>query len=187
MNEFKKENPKNSKKLKEIRDFVIVLVITVVATFFIRNYVFARADVDGESMQSTLLNKDVLFEEKICLFTHEFKRTEIVTFDSNDPNHEIYVKRIIGLEEDTIEIKNGKVFRNGTELKEDYLNSGVVTMGDTFLHENQKYTVPKGCIFVMGDNRGYSKDSRTIGPVKIKDIKGHVIIRAYPFKDIKTF
>lgn len=187
MDEHENENNNDLKKVKELVNFAIMIAIAFLATLFIRSAVFARADVDGKSMQSTLHDKDVLFVEKICLFTHEFKRSEIVIFDSHSQDHDIYVKRIIGLEGDTIEITNGKVIRNGAEIKEDYLDSGVITLEDKFLHENQKYIVPKGCIFVMGDNRGDSTDSREIGPVKIKDIKGHVVIRAYPFKDIKTF
>lgn len=184
--EDKKDNDEN-KTLKEIRDFVIALVIAIAAAMIIRNVVFARADVDGPSMQSTLHNNDVVFVEKICLITKEYKRGQIIIFDSKNENHDIFIKRIIGLEGDKLEIKNGKVYRNGVELKEDYLNPGMKTYGDTYLREDQVYTVPKGCIFVMGDNRTDSTDSRKIGPVNISDIKGHVIIRAYPFNQIRTF
>lgn len=173
--------------LSEIRNFFVIFIIIFGIALFIRNDVLARADVQGRSMQPTLHGNDVLFVEKICLFTHDFKRGEIVIFDSKQHNHEVFVKRIIGLQGDTIEIKNGKVYRNGTMLQEDYLTPGVITKGDVFLCENEKYIVPKGCIFVMGDNRGNSNDSRALGPINIKDIKGHVIIRTYPFNQINTF
>lgn len=176
-----------TKFIKELRNMAIVIVLALLATLFIRNSVFARADVDGKSMQSTLQDKDILFVEKICLFKHDFKRGQIIIFNSHLRNNDIFVKRIIALEGDTVEIKNGKVIRNGIELKEDYLDLGVITVGDTFLTDDKEYVVPKGCVFVMGDNRGDSSDSRKIGPVKIKDIKGHVIIRAFPFKNIKKF
>lgn len=190
MYKFKNQNEtekSNSRTFKEIRSFAITFILILVIALFIRNDVFARADVEGKSMQPTLHGNDVLFVEKICLFTHNFKRGEIIIFDSKQHNHDIFVKRIIGLEGDTIEIKNGTVYRNGAELEEDYLAPGITTHGDIFLNEGKEYTVPKGFIFVMGDNRGDSEDSRYLGPINIKDIKGHVVIRAYPFNQINTF
>lgn len=183
----KSDKKDDDNTLKEIRDFVIALVIAIVAATLIRKVVFMRADVQGPSMQSTLHNNDVLFVEKICLLTKDYKREQIVIFDSENTNHDIFIKRVIGIEGDKLEIKGGKVYRNGVELKEDYLNKGMKTYGDTFLHEGQVYTVPRGCIFVMGDNRTNSADSRKIGPVNINNIKGHVIIRTYPFNQMKIF
>lgn len=183
--DLKKENKSSSKS--KVLEYLISIIAAFVIAFAFRQYVFARADVDGQSMQSTLHNKDVIFVEKLSLFSHNFKRGQIVIFNSHNYAEDIYVKRVIGIEGDEIELKDGKVFLNGSELKENYLDPGTETNPGAFLQENQKYKVEKGQVFVLGDNRGNSVDSRTIGPVNIKDIKGHVVVRVYPFSKIRTF
>lgn len=179
------------KKLKskaaEIRDYVIIIVVAILISLLFRQYVFARETVDGYSMMSTLKDRDVTFVEKLSRYSNSVKKGEIVTFQSGDENHSIYVKRVIGLPGDTIELLNGKVYLNGKELEEPYLKKGTYTGSEAFLHEGQKYKVPEDHIFVLGDNREKSKDSREIGPVAYKALDGHVIIRIYPFNEIKVF
>lgn len=174
-------------KVAEIRDYVIIVVVAIFISLLFRQYVFAREAVDGSSMMSTLKDKDVTFVEKLFRYSNSIKKGEIVTFQSGDENNSIYVKRVIGLPGDTIELLNGKVYLNGKELEEPYLKKGTYTGGEGFLHEGQKYKVPEDHIFVLGDNREVSKDSREIGPVSYKALDGHVIIRAYPFNEIKIF
>jgi signal peptidase I len=176
----------NSKK-SQAKDYIISIAAAVVIALTFRTYVFARADVEGESMFSTLNNKDVLFVEKISTLTHNFKRGQIVIFDSKNSNDDIYVKRIIGIEDDEIEIKNDKVYLNGELLKEDYLDSNTITNPGQFLTKSGKFKVEKGYVFVLGDNRTDSVDSRILGPINVKDIKGHAVLRVYPFDKIRTF
>ncbi|KOF55808.1 signal peptidase I [Clostridium sp. DMHC 10] len=182
---------KNQKKSKgraaEIRDYAISIGIAIAIAFLFRSYVFARANVDGPSMMSTLKDKDVIFVEKLSLYSKSIKRGEIVTFDSGNPTHDTYVKRVIGIAGDDLEIKDGNVYRNGEKLKESYLNPGMKTLGGSFLGVNKKYKVPEGYIFVMGDNRTVSLDSRYLGPISLKALNGHVILRAYPFNTMKIF
>ena len=92
-----------------------------------------------------------------------------------------YIKRVIGLPGEHVEIKDGKVYINGTELEEDYLQDGVVT---DILHGG-RYTdvlVPDGCVYVLGDNRSASSDSRTFGCIPINKIEGKAWIRWWPFE-----
>lgn len=174
-------------KAAEVRDYVIVILVAIFISLLCRQYVFAREVVDGHSMMSTLKDKDVTFVEKLSRYSNSVKKGEIVTFQSGDENHSIYVKRVIGLPGDTIELLNGKVYLNGKELEEPYLKKGTYTGGEEFLREGQRYKVPEGHIFVLGDNREKSEDSRGIGPVAYKALDGHVIIRVYPFNEIKVF
>lgn len=174
-------------KAAEIRNYIILIVAAIFISLLFRQYVFAREVIDGSSMMSTLKDKDVTFVEKLSRYSNSAKKGEIVTFQSGDENHSLYVKRVIGLPGDTIELLNGKVYLNGKELEEAYLKKGTYTGGKAFLHEGQKYKVPENHIFVLGDNREISKDSREIGPVDYKALDGHVIIRAYPFNEIKIF
>lgn len=187
-NKRKENEEENSTNIgKEIRNMAISIVAALVISIFIRNNVFARADVQQTSMLNTLKEKDVLFVEKICTFTHNFKKGEIIIFDTHNANNDTYVKRVIALAGDTIELKDGNVYLNGNLLKEDYIRPGAKTEGEDFLKDGVVYKVPEGCVFAMGDNREDSFDCRGFGPVKFKDIKGHVVLRAYPFNTAKIF
>ncbi|MDF2880725.1 MAG: sipS [Clostridiaceae bacterium] len=177
----------NNKIGKEIKEYSISIIIAFIIALTFKTYVFARADVVGPSMQNTLHTNDVVFAEKVSLLTHDFKKGQIVIFNSHDISNNSYVKRIIALEGDTVEIKNGKVYVNEKIIDEPYVSIDNITTGGSFLREGQKYTVPSNHIFVMGDNRENSTDSREIGAIDYKDIEGHVILRAYPFASIKYF
>lgn len=172
---------------KQIKEYAVTIVVAILIALALRNYVFARADVEGNSMLSTLHNRDVIFVEKLSLLTNSIKRQQIIIFDSKNAKGDIYVKRVIGIEGDQIEIKDGKVYLNGEILNEDYLDPGTKTNTGTFLADKGKYIVPKDHVFVLGDNRGNSLDSRTLGPINLNDIKGHTIFRVYPFNKMRIF
>lgn len=181
------ENKSKSSGKSQFREYAISIIAAIIIALTFRTYVFARADVEGMSMYSTLNDKDVLFVEKLSLLTHSFKKGEIVIFDSKNATHDIYVKRVIATEGDEVEVKNGRVYLNDKEISEPYLANGIITNPGPFLSANQKYKVEKGYVFVMGDNRGDSVDSRILGPIATKDIKGHVVLRAMPFNKMRFF
>jgi signal peptidase I len=189
LNEIKNEdNLKEKIKIdRQIKEYAVSIVVAVIIALTLRTYVFARADVEGNSMLSTLHNRDVIFVEKLSLLTNSIKRGQIIIFDSQNANGDIYVKRVIGIEGDQIEIKDGQVYLNGEALKEDYLDSSTQTSTGTFLLNKGKFTVPKDHVFVLGDNRGNSLDSRILGPIDVKKIKGHTIFRVYPFNKMRIF
>lgn len=177
----------NNKIVKEIKQNAGVFIVSLIIALVVNKTVIARADVYKRSMESTLKENDVVFMEKISVHTNSFKKGQIVVFKSHNINDDNYIKRIIGSEGDEVKISNGKVYINGQLLKEEYLDTNTITNADKFLKENQTYIVPKECVFVLGDNREVSCDSRAFGPVNKKDIVGHVIIRVYPFNKIKGF
>jgi signal peptidase I len=168
----------SDKVMKEIKEWVISIIIAAVITLGIKYFIFDLIQVSGTSMVPTLHNNDRVAVEKISVKMNKFERGEIIIFDPGDKGKGIYIKRIIGLPGDTVEIKNGKVYVNGVKLKEDYLKPGTVTTDD------MKLTIKKGEIFVLGDNREVSEDSRYIGPIPIKNIKGHAIFRLFPFNQM---
>lgn len=178
---------KRVKLFKNVRDWTVTIVFALAVTFSIRSYALTRVDVDGPSMEATLENKDVMFEEKISLYINNINRGDIITFKSMVEIGKNYVKRVIGLEGDQIEIKDGKVYLNDLKLSEDYLKPNTFTDPGEFLKNNEKYIVPKGFVFVMGDNRNQSFDGREFGPVKTSDITGRVFVRVYPFNSFRTF
>ncbi len=170
---------------RSIFDYSVSIIICIVLAVIIRNYVITRADVDGRSMNPTLKDKDIVFVEKISTLSEKYKRGSIIIFDAPRTDHDIYIKRVVGVAGDKIEIKNGKVYLNGKELEEKYLAEGTVTKRGTFMADKESFIVPKGYIFVMGDNRDFSEDSRAFGPVKLDAVKGRAIVRVFPMKTIK--
>lgn len=175
---------RNKNLLKDIMDYTFSIGMAIVIALVFRSYVFARANVDGPSMQPTLQNKDNVFMEKITTNLKSFQKGEIIVFDSNNKNHDYYVKRIIGVAGDKVEIKDGHVYLNDTLLKEDYLDPSAITEP---LTDTTQYIVPEGHVFVLGDNRTNSTDSRMLGPINVSDIKGHVVVRVFPFDKLKVF
>lgn len=166
---------------KEIKEWIICIIVAGAIAFFIKGYVFDIIQVSGTSMVPTLHDSDRVAVEKISLYNDNLKHGEIIIFDPGSKGRGIYIKRIIGLPGDEIEISNGSVYVNGKKLEESYLKPGTYTEGD------QKLTVPNDSIFVLGDNREVSEDSRYIGPIPIKNIKGHAILRVFPFNQIRKF
>lgn len=173
----------NYKSLKVIIQLIFILILAILFAICINKYIFARADIEGTSMLSTLNDKDITFVEKISSLTHIVTRSEIIIFNSRNENNDLFIKRVIGLSGDKIQIKNGKVYVNGNILSEPYLSNNTTTESGPYIG-NKIYTVPKGYVFVLGDNRSNSTDSRFFGPVNIRDIKGHAIIRIYPINKI---
>ncbi|MBI6871425.1 signal peptidase I [Clostridium aciditolerans] len=174
----------NNQLAKEIKEYAISIIAALFIALLFHNYVFARATVEGPSMQPTLHNKDILFLEKISTETSNVKRGQIVVFDSKNENGDYYIKRVIGVAGDIVEIKNGHVYLNGNMLNENYLSANNITEP---LSTQSRYTVPSGYVFVLGDNRTNSIDSRILGPINLKDLKGHAVIRVFPFDSIEMF
>jgi signal peptidase I len=156
------------KELKEwLKSFVFALAIVLPLSFVCR-----PAVVDGSSMQPTLYNKNVVLTEKV---TKEMKHGEVVVFDARPVDEEYYIKRVIGLPGDNVEIRDGSVYVNGEKLEEAYLREGTRTEPEMNL------TVPEGEVFVLGDNREVSKDSRMFGLIDCKQVEGKAVYRVYPF------
>jgi len=124
---------------------------------------------------------DVNFENPVATYSKEPKNIwSKFIYYVLEINKTSYIKRIIGLEGDHIEIKNGKVFRNDEELEEEYLDENVFTdLGSYGVYSD--IIVPEGYVFVMGDNREHSTDSRCFGCIPVSKIEGKVWIRFWPF------
>lgn len=139
--------------------------------------------VSGKSMNTTLNNKDYLVINKLSYLNREPKRGDIIVFKSNlvdyEGNNKDLIKRVIGLQGDKLKIKKGKVYINSEEF---YINN-IYTSGDV------EIIVPKNKVFVMGDNREDSVDSRNkeVGPINMDDVVGKVFCRLYPLENFKIF
>ncbi|MFB6465255.1 signal peptidase I [Cytobacillus sp. Hz8] len=170
-----------------IKAFGIGLIIFV----FIRAFFFSNYVVDGESMKPTLEDGNKLVVNKIGYHLGEFHRFDVIVFHANKKDD--YVKRIIGLPGDKIEYRKDQLYINGKEFAEPYLEKyrkdhrgGIIT-GDFTLNELTGSTVvPQGKLFVLGDNRLVSYDSRQFGFVNVDQIVGKVNLRYWPLDHMQT-
>ena len=136
------------------------------------------AKVEGVSMSPSVNDGDRVLICRFAAFMGLYGRGDLVVFD-DDSYDENMIKRIIAVEGDTLHIDNGMVYVNGELLDEEYANG--FTDGDIYM------SIPSGTVFVMGDNREKSIDSRVFGTVNKKDIYGRVIGRFYPLNEIEVF
>jgi len=180
-----------AKKRNETWEWVKAIVIAVLLAGGIRYFVFAPIIVDGESMMPTLHNYDRMIVNKLSYTFGEPKRFDIVVFHAEEDKD--YIKRVIGLPGDHIEYKNDTLFVNGKEYKEPYLEDykkqvidGPLTEPFTLQELTGQTTVPEGHLFVMGDNRRYSKDSRHIGFIPIEKVVGKTNIVYWPLSSIRV-
>lgn len=166
---------------QEIKDWVVSILVAVILAFFIRYFIVELYMVEGPSMRPTLLNAERLVVNK---FIYRFKapeRGDVLVFQYPRDTSRDFIKRVIGVPGDTIEIKDGKVFLNGQLQNESYILEK--TRGSYPLS-----TVPEGTVFVMGDNRNNSEDSRfkDVGFVSRNLIKGKAVLVFWPFDQLKT-
>lgn len=172
----------SEKDLKgEIVEWVKSIVLAVVIALLIKTFIFNTTYVLGNSMHPTLHEKDRLFANKLSLYFSGPNRGEIIVLKAPDNPNKDYIKRVIGIEGDIINILDGKVYLNGELLEEDYIDEGVYT----HVYGEDHWEVAKGCVFVLGDNRdeGASKDSRYFGLVHVDAVKGITSFRYFPFNE----
>ncbi len=160
---------------KEIIDWAKTIVFAVIVGLVLRMFVFQVVGVQQSSMYPTLAEGQNLFIYKLAYTLGEPKRGDIIIVKISETQN--YVKRVIALAGETVEIKNSAVYINGRKLEEDYLVEGLKY--DDFA----AVCVPEDSIFVMGDNRPYSLDSRSasIGFITEENIIARVLCRLKPF------
>jgi len=169
-----------------ILEGVQVIAISVIMIVILHVYAFQPQQVKGYSMYPYLDDGDHLITEKITYRFRKPERGEIVVFQFPLNKTQEYIKRIIGLPGEKLEVKDGKVIIYNTEhpegfvLEEDYLKPDVVTAGKAFIHDGEIIEVPQGKYLVFGDNREQSSDSRQWGFIEQKDITGRAVLRYWP-------
>lgn len=152
----------------DIKEFIQSLVIAGVLAFFIITFVAQSFIVDGKSMDPTLSNGERLFVNKFIYRFREPERMDIIVFSPKGAPSKKYIKRVIGLPGETIYIRDGVTYIDGEPLAEEFINEAMRS-------DFPPYKIPEESVFVMGDNRNHSADSRyasMVGAVEYDAIDG---------------
>lgn len=170
---------------KEGLEWVKAIGIGLIIFVFIRAFFFSNYVVEGRSMMPTLEDGNKLIVNKIGFQIGDLKRFDVIVFHANEK--EDYVKRVIGLPGDTIEYKNDQLFINGKKMDEPYLDkhrneilTKRLTEDFTLQERTGVKVVPEGKLFVLGDNRLESWDSRQMGFISFDQVVGKVNLRYWP-------
>ncbi len=179
-NSLKNQNNKKNKKksvLSELLHFIITILTVLFASYFIVVFIAQRTEVHGSSMETTLSDKDNLVIDKISYRISKPKRFDIIVFPHENNGETIYyIKRVIGLPGEQIQISDGVIYVDNVPLEE---NFGYEVMEDAKLAASP-IVLGDDEYFVLGDNRNHSSDSREIGAVKRDKIVGKAVFRVWP-------
>lgn len=203
------------KMVKEVFSMIEAIIIALILAILISVFVIQPYKVDGSSMEPTLTgfnaeSKDQVNGDRVIAFKTPFifgqapEIGDVIIVDSKvnekrswanvllenpvlamlnetsgDEKYN-WIKRVVGLPGDQIMVVGGKLYRNGNPVEEDYIK-------EPMLADFHPYTVPENMVFVMGDNRNGSTDSRAVGPIPMENIIGKVVLRYYPLDRIDRF
>ena len=169
------------KIVKELLDTSIYLLVVLVLTYLVITFVGQRTQVSGSSMETTLSDEDNLFVDKISYRFSEPKRFDIIVFPFEYEEDTYYIKRIIGMPGERVQIDGeGNIYIDGEVLEESYGREIMESPGRAW----EEITLAEDEYFVLGDNRNHSSDSRdpSVGNIKRKDIIGRAFLRIWPFE-----
>ena len=168
--------------IKELAGWLLYIVLIIALTWIVVTFVGQRTEVSGSSMETTLSDKDQLIVDKMTYRFRDPKRYDIVVFPYQHQDNTYYIKRIIGLPGETVQILSGMVYIDGMRLDEHYGNEIMENPGIA----EEPLTLGEDEYFVLGDNRNNSSDSRAsdVGLIHRKDLIGRAWIRVWPLSQI---
>ena len=183
-----------SKGVQLVREWVTVLVVALVIAITVRSLILQQFYISGPSMEATMFQDNRVLVNKLSYRLHDIHRGDVVVFDrvtvdGQVVQHDDLIKRVIALGGETISIKDCNVFIDGKLLKESYLND--YDIAQTILEDRCRVPsmdatiVPENQLFVMGDNRPRSFDSRMFGPIAQNIVVGRAFVIIWPFSAAK--
>lgn len=170
-------------KRKVLLEYACYLFIIVFVLYIAPNFLIEKIVIDGSSMQNALQDGDQVLIEKVSRYFNGPDRFDIVVFTKKTGTTEkVYIKRIIGMPGDTVQILSGIIFINGEILEENYGKDAMLTDGIA----QEPIVLGEDEYFVLGDHRSVSVDSRSerVGVVKKSELDGVVILRVFPLNSI---
>ena len=178
----KTEEEKKGDMRKEVVSWIRMCVIVIAVVFVLTQFVIINVRVPSGSMENTIMTKDRLIGFRFSYWFDEPQRGDIILFSYPVDEKQTYIKRVIGLPGETVEIRDGKIYIDGSSepLEEDYLK-------ETWTWENDGYTfnVPEGCYFVLGDNRNDSEDGRFWAQIALNEGKASTAEEAEQYSYVK--
>lgn len=176
--EAKKETSSNS----EFFQWILTFAIAVVIALCVNHFVLVNAEIPSGSMENTIMTGDRVFGNRLSYTFSEPERFDIIIFRYPDDESQLFIKRIIGLPGETVEIHNGQIFIDGSAAPLEDVETKEFMQGSF-----GPYTVPDNCYFVMGDNRNNSKDSRYWEHTFVTkdEIIGKAFLRYWPLNKLK--
>ena len=202
---YHKEDERQPGLLAVLRETVVLVALAVLLAVVFKTFLVAAFYIPSGSMESTLNISDRVLVEKVSYRFGDIQHGDVVVFVHDEPGFETpgpsnpvagffsslgqaigvvppsdrdFIKRVVGLPGDTINCRNGELYRNGQPVEEDYLDPGTETQNCT------RTIVGPGELFVMGDNRVNSQDSRAFGPIQRDDVVGRAFVRIWPLTHI---
>jgi signal peptidase I len=181
---------KNGQGLQLIREWVTVLVVALVIAITVRSLILQQFYISGPSMETTMFQDNRVLVNKLSYRLHDIYRGDVVVFDrvtvdGEVVQHDDLIKRVIGLGGETISIKDCQVFIDGKLLPEPYLND--YDLAQSSLDDRcrvplmEETLIPENHLFVMGDNRPQSFDSRMFGSIEQNLVVGRAFVTIWPF------
>jgi signal peptidase I len=170
-------------KARSLVEWVAILVGALILALVVKTFLFQAFYIPSGSMEPTLFKDDRVIVNKLSYRWGDISRGDVIVFGrpeaaTGDPEMHEFIKRVIGLPGDDLEARDGELYVNGFRLDEPYLPEGATT-------DNLPLTtVPEGHLWVMGDNRNFSSDSRAFGPIREDSVVGRAFIRVWPISDI---
>lgn len=181
---------------RSVLEWIAVIGGALIVALVIKTFLIQAFYIPSGSMETTLDIGDRVLVNKLSYRVHDVNRGDLVVFEANEGAGDCgqpvsdaaasaseggikdLIKRVIGLSGDSVEGRDGQLLVNGRILVEPYLDEGVTT-GDF-----EAVEIPEGCIWVMGDNRGDSRDSRSFGPIDEDQIVGRAFVRVWPLTNL---
>lgn len=165
---------RRSRLWRRVRDLLETIIPAILIAILINIFIGQATRVDGQSMEPNLHADQRLVVEKISYRFHAPQRFDIVVIKPPSQGNELLIKRLIGLPGERIDIRDGHVYIDGEMLEEPYLTQ------QTQSGRHDRLTVPPLHVYVLGDNRNHSNDSRSFGPVPIEDVVGRAWLSYWP-------
>ena len=168
--------------IKELLQWAAAFIAAIAAALLINNFVIVNAQIPSSSMEDTIMHGDRVFGNRLAYVLGEPERFDIIIFRYPDDESQLFIKRIIGLPGETVEIRDGHIYINGSDTPLEDVETKEPMEGSF-----GPYTVPEDCYFVMGDNRNNSRDSRYWEHTFVTEdeILGKAVFRYWPVNKMK--
>ena len=165
---------------KSVLSFVLMVAAVFAFVFLMKTFVYQAYTIPTGSMEETIMTGDMVFAEKISYRSHGPRQGDIITFqDPRSSDTRVLIKRVIAVGGQTVDIAEGKVWVDGVALDESYVLGTTSPLASYDV--SYPYTVPEGYVWVMGDNRQNSSDSRAFGAVPLGNVLERAVFIYWPF------